>query len=53
MAGGTTVAQTLGGDFNTTKYAKLGDKGSEVLPYSPSGTVWKRGGIGEAGWYIR
>ena len=32
LAGGTWDAQTLGGDFNATQWAKLGDKGSVVLP---------------------
>lgn len=53
LAGGTWFAQTLGGDFNTTKYAKLGDKGSEVLPYRPTGVVWKRGGVAKPTWYLR
>jgi hypothetical protein len=50
LAGGTWFAQTLGGDFNTTKYAKLGDKGSVVLPYRPTGTVWKRGSVAKPTW---
>jgi hypothetical protein len=41
------------GDFNTTKFAKLGDKGSVVLPYRPTGTVWKRGGVGKPTWFVR
>ena len=53
VAGGSTQAQGLGGDFNTTVFAKFGDKGSEVLPYYPSGTVWKRGGVGKTAWFIR
>ena len=53
LAGGTWFAQTLGGVFNTTKYAKLGDKGSEVLPYRPTGVVWKRGGVAKPTWYLR
>ena len=27
------------------RWAKLGDKGSSVLPYRPTGVVWKRGGV--------
>ena len=53
LAGGTWFAQTLGGDFNTTKYAKLGDKGSAVLPYRPTGVVWKRGEIVHPTWFLR
>ena len=53
LAGGTWFAQTLGGDFNTTKFAKLGDKGSAVLPYRPTGTVWKRGSAVKPTWYVR
>jgi len=53
LAGGTWNAQTLGGDFNTTKWATLGDKGSAVLPYRPTGVVWKRGGVGKPTWYLR
>lgn len=52
LAGGTWNAQTLGGDFNTTKWATLGDKGSAVLPYRPTGVVWKRGGVGKPTWYV-
>ena len=50
LAGGTWFAQTLGGDFNSTEWAKLGDKGSVVLPYRPTGTVWKRGGVATTRW---
>ena len=53
LAGGTWNAQTLGGDFNATKYAKLGDKGSVVLPYRPTGVKWQRGGVAKPTWYIR
>lgn len=53
LAGGTWFAQTLGGDFNQTQYAKLGDKGSVVLPYRPTGTVWRRGSVQRPTWYIR
>ena len=34
-------------------YAKLGDKGSVVLPYRPTGVVWKCGGEGKPTWYVR
>jgi len=53
LAGGTWWAQTLGGDFNTTQYATLGDKGSAVLPYRPTGIQWQRGGVGKPTWYVR
>ena len=53
LAGGTWFAQTLGGDFNATKYAKLGDKGSVVLPYRPTGVVWKRGETVHPTWFVR
>lgn len=53
MAGGTTVDQGLGGVYNTTIYAKLGDLGSKVLPETPTGTVWIAGGNEDAAWYIR
>ena len=42
-----------GGDFNTTAFATLGDKGSAVLPYRPTGVTWKRGGLAKPTWYIR
>jgi len=53
LAGGTWFAQSLGGDFNDTKFAKLGDKGSAVLPYRPTGVVWKRGGTAKPTWFVR
>ena len=37
--------------MNTT-HAKLGDKGTEVLPKAPSGTVWKPGQTVEVSWTI-
>lgn len=52
MAGGGPVAGVESGEYNTTKYAKQGDLGSN-LPYTPTGVVWKRGGIGTTAWYIR
>lgn len=52
MAGGGRVAGVESGEYNTTAYAKQGDLGSK-LPASPPGTVWKAGGLGQTGWYIR
>jgi hypothetical protein len=53
LAGGTWFAQTLGGDFNATQYAKLGDKGSVVLPPRDTCVVWLRGQVAHPTWYIR
>jgi len=55
MAGGTLPGMGHGGDavFTTTRYAKFGDLGSEVLPYAPSGTKWSAGELVEVGWAIR
>jgi len=35
------------GEFTTTKFAKLGDLGSQVLPYYDTGTVWEAGSVVE------
>merc|ERR1711862_44615 len=35
------------GEFTNTKYAKLGDLGSRVLPKYDTGTVWEAGSIVE------
>ena len=40
------------GEYVTTKYAKLGDVGSQ-LPKMPSGAVWKVGSVVETLWSIR
>lgn len=40
------------GVYTTTKYAKVGDMGSE-LPRLPSGAVWKAGSTVEAKWSVR
>eukprot|EP00908_Phaeocystis_cordata_P021338 Transcript_3687.p1 GENE.Transcript_3687~~Transcript_3687.p1 ORF type:complete len:213 (-),score=73.08 Transcript_3687:287-925(-) len=52
MAGGGPVAGVESGEYNTTVFAKQGDLGSH-LPEAPTGTVWKAGGLGLTGWYIR
>ena len=53
MAGGGPVSGVESGEYNTTRFAKQGDLGSKTLPYAPTGTVWKAGGVGTTGWYIR
>ena len=50
MAGGNPTEVFNAGAYNTTKFAKQGDLGSEVLAPRPSGTVWKRGGTATARW---
>ena len=45
MASGSAVGGSQGGEYDTTKYAKQGDRGSVVLKPRPSGTVWKRGAV--------
>jgi len=52
MAGGGRTAGVESGEYNTTAFAKQGDLGS-TLPEAPTGTVWKAGGLGLTGWYIR
>lgn len=52
MAGATPVDESEWGWYDTTIYAKKGDKGTEVLPEYPSGTVWVAGGQGETTWQI-
>lgn len=52
MAGGGPVAGVESGEYNTTQFAKQGDLGIH-LPVTPTGTVWKAGGLGQTGWYIR
>jgi len=52
MAGGRWTEAFNAAAFNTTKYAKMGDLGSEVLAARPTGTVWKRGETGTARWQM-
>jgi len=51
MAGGGRTPGSESGEYNTTVYAKQGDVGSN-LPAVQS-TVWKAGGLGLTGWFIR
>ena len=55
QAGGTTYKYKGPGDavYTNTSIAKMGDLGSKVLPYSPSGTKWLAGSSVEVGWAIR
>ena len=52
MAGGNPVEVFNAGAYNTTVNARQGDLGSKVLKPRPSGTVWKRGGIGVTRWQM-
>ena len=53
MAGGHKPPQgSFGGIYVNTSHAKLGDKGSEVLPKAPSGTIWTAGTAVEVSWTI-
>jgi hypothetical protein len=52
MAGGGPHQQGGEAEYTTTKIAKQGDPGS-VLPYTPTGTVWKAGSIVQTGLSIR
>eukprot|EP00041_Stephanoeca_diplocostata_P012273 m.205821 g.205821 ORF g.205821 m.205821 type:complete len:362 (+) comp18884_c0_seq1:159-1244(+) len=53
MAGGHRPPDGgFGGIYVNTTHAQLGDKGSEVLPAAPSGTVWRRGDVVEVSWTI-
>mmetsp|Transcript_90319 Transcript_90319/g.170273 ORF Transcript_90319/g.170273 Transcript_90319/m.170273 type:complete len:368 (+) Transcript_90319:12-1115(+) len=38
--------------YISTKHAKVGDLGSKVLPYMPSGTVWMAGEMVKTAWTI-
>merc|ERR1712166_1327030 len=52
MAGGRWTEAFNAAAFNTTKFAKMGDLGSEVLAPRPSGTVWKRGSTAKTRWQL-
>lgn len=41
------------GEFTNTTFAKLGDKGSQVLPIYPSGAVWQTGSTVQTMWSVR
>jgi len=45
MAGGTWHEVFNAGAYNTTKYAKQGDLGSQVLKPRPTGVIWKAGSV--------
>jgi hypothetical protein len=56
QAGGTLPKYAGGGAdavFTNTSIAKMGQLGSRVLPYAPSGTKWVAGSTVEVGWAIR
>jgi hypothetical protein len=53
MAGGGPKKQGGEAKYTETKFAKQGDLGSKVLPYSPTGVKWKAGGTGTTKWSIR
>ena len=53
MAGGGPKKQGGEAKYTETKFAKQGDLGSKVLPYSPTGIKWKAGGTGTTKWSIR
>ena len=46
-ASGSYKATAGKGEFTDTKYAKLGDLGSRVLPKYDTGTVWEAGSVVE------
>jgi hypothetical protein len=53
MAGGHKPPNGgFGGIYVNTTHAKLGDKGTEVLPATPSGATWKAGDSVEVAWTI-
>merc|ERR1712087_854529 len=55
VAGGWKYAGStpgFGALFLNTSVAKQGDKGSDTLPYTPTGTVWRAGEIAEVSWTI-
>ena len=53
MAGGHKPPDGgFGGIYVNTTHARLGDKGTEVLPKAPSGVVWTAGDVVEVSWTI-
>merc|ERR1719231_2002954 len=50
MACGNTEELFGAAAYNSTRFAKQGDLGSEVLNAKPSGTVWQRGSLAKARW---
>ena len=47
-----TPTLNFGGIYVNTSHAKVGDRGSEVLPAAPSGTTWSAGSSYEVSWVI-
>jgi hypothetical protein len=53
MAGGHVWPQGgFGGQYKNTTHAKIGDKGSEVLPASAPTVEWKAGSVVEVSWSV-
>lgn len=52
MAGGTWTEVFNAAAYNTTKYAKQGDLGSQVLKPRPMGIVWKAGSVAKTRWQL-
>ena len=53
MAGGHQPPDGgFGGIYVNTTHAKLGDKGSQVLPPMQTNTIWKAGSVVEVAWTI-
>ena len=58
MAGGHLMSEggdgkhNFGADYRKTKNAKLGDLGSKVLPYTPTGVQWKVGSTVNVSWAL-
>lgn len=53
MAGGHKPSNGgFGGIYVNTSHAKLGDKGTDVLPKKPTGVIWKAGQVYEVAWTI-
>jgi len=53
MAGGGPKSGVESGEYNATRFAEQGDLGSQVLPYTPTGTVWTAGELATTAWFIR
>jgi len=53
MAGGGPMWIPTQLSYRNTSHAIQGDRGSKVLPYSPTGVVWRRGTDVEAIWSLR
>ena len=53
MAGGSPQWVQTGLSYYNTVFAKQGDLGSRVLPYTPTGVVWRVGDIVETKWSNR